>query len=479
MSTENSSPKGLDLAFLGLGLLFLGFFHLFALKEVPGLHFDEAWAANYAWRIASEPGFWPLHAQSPYTAPWAHYWAALWMKLFGPSVLVFRLSQVALSLTGLGFLSLALRARGFERAALLVPLTAALLPGLVLNHRFAIELNGFHALCFGLLFWARTPWVKALAWLVGSTAHVLFFGVGLALLGAVIWEKRELTRAERRAGFGASLLLALFFVRVAFLIPEKGKGLALVLVGLLAAISFLLPFERRSFGRRWADSLVGVLSSVFLANALFFLQGSWSVAISTGEKTWTGAGMIGVVLFVPLALWLLWRGSREAPRFFRRWFLLSVIVLGAMMLKPAPRYFEVVFLAAAAWIAVGLASMRALPRFSVLLFFALHAAWLYPNYFLTVPKEESLRLLFWKDSSRDFLSKQRLADVLGGSGCSLSDIKSVDSRVREALIALSRRDWPLAEGECKWKELHVGRRAETEKAPNREEVADFVLWGTR
>lgn len=479
MSTENSSPRALDLAFLTLGILFLALFHFFALGEVPGLHFDEAWAMNFSWRIASEPGFWPLHAQSPYTAPWTHYWAALWMNAFGPSVLVFRLSQIALSLGGLGFIAAALRARGFERAAMLLPLTAAFLPGLVLNHRFAIELNGFHALCFGLLFWARAPWLKALAWLVGSTSHVLFFGVGLALLGAILWEKRELSKAERRAGFGASLLLALFFVRVAFLIPEKGKGVALVAVGILAAVSFLLPFERRSFGRRWADSVVGIFSCVFLANALFFLQGSWSVAISTGLKTWRGAGLVGILLFVPLALWLLWRGSREAPRFFRRWFLLSVIVLGAMMLKPAPRYFEVVFLASAAWIAVGLASMRALPRFSVLLFFALHTAWLYPNYFLSVPKEESLRLLLWKDSSRDFLSKQRLASVLGSSGCSLSDIKSVDSRVREALVALSRRDWPLADGKCKWQELHVGRRAETETGPTREEVADFVLWGTR
>ena len=66
--------------------------HLYKIAYIPGLHFDEAWAMNFSRQIAFEPGIWPLTAMSPYTAPWAHYFAAIFMKVFSPSVLVFRLS---------------------------------------------------------------------------------------------------------------------------------------------------------------------------------------------------------------------------------------------------------------------------------------------------------------------------------------------------------------------------------------------------
>jgi hypothetical protein len=42
---------------------------LLFIAKAPGIHFDEAWAANYAHKIASEPGFWPINAMSPYTHP--------------------------------------------------------------------------------------------------------------------------------------------------------------------------------------------------------------------------------------------------------------------------------------------------------------------------------------------------------------------------------------------------------------------------
>jgi hypothetical protein len=477
MSTENFSNRALELALLALGILFLGYAHFFALREAPGLHFDEAWAMNFAHRIATEPGFWPLTAQSPYTSPWAHYWAALWMRIFGSELLVFRASQVFFSFGGLLFLGLSLRDQGLRRAALWLPLSAALLPGLVLNHRFAIELNGLHAFCFGLAIWGlrRAPWLSALAWIVGSTAHILFFALGLALLGALIWEKRELRRADRVLGFVSASILAGFFYRVYLLIPEKGKGFALFLVALLAAFAFLLPIQRWVPRQKWLDSAVGIVAAVFLANALFFLEGSWSVAISTGLKPWQGQGSIGLLLFLPLALFLVWRGTRELPRFARRWFLLGVIILGAMMLKAAPRYYETALLALTVFFALGFAALPALQRWMALLLLALHAAWLYPLYFLTTPKEESLYLLAWKDSSRDFLSKQALVTVLGGSGCSLSDIKSVDSRVRESLLALSYGDWQQ-KAVCPYKELQVQRRAEADPIRGREEVADFVFW---
>lgn len=483
MSIENSSNRALELTLLALGILFLGFFHFFALHAAPGLHFDEAWAMNFAHRIAFEPGFWPLTAQSPYTSPWAHYWAALWLKLLGPSLYVFRFSQVILSLAGLLCFCVALWRRGYERAACWLPLMAALLPGLVLNHRFAIELNGFHAFCFGLMVLGlglgRVAWLTALAWVIGSSSHILFFAVGLALLAAIVWEKREIRLGDRWCGGIASLALAAFFFRVFLLIPEKGKGLALFLVALFAAFGFFFPPTRWLPRPRWIDSFVGLVAFTFLANAVFFLEGSWSVALSTGLKAWRGLGGAGVVLFCGASLWLTYTGSREVPRFARRWFLLGVIVLGAMMLKPAPRYYECALLGLAVFLSLGVAALRPVQRWAVVFLFVLHAAWLYPLYVLTTPKEESLRFVLWKDSSRDFLSKQSLVAVLGGSGCQLSDIKTVDSRVREALQALSYGDWPVKPGGCLWKELNVARRGESSSGTHREEAADFVLWGIR
>ena len=229
MPTENTSKTADALLFL-FGSALLIFVHAFALGEIPGLHFDEAWAMNHAFRISE--GEFTLQAMSPYTAPWAHYWAALWMKVMGPSVLVFRASQVFLSLAGAGFLSLALLHSGRRTAAVLLPLTLALLPGLVLNQRFAIELTGFHAFCFGLFALSLVRgWVvlAVAAWVAGTTGHILFYGLGLAVIAAAIWEGREFTRRERFVSTLGCFLLALFFFRVFLMIPEKGKAGALVL----------------------------------------------------------------------------------------------------------------------------------------------------------------------------------------------------------------------------------------------------------
>ncbi len=173
-----------------LGVASLFFLHFFRLGDLPALHYDEAWALNYSWRISFERGFWPLAAMSPYTAPWAHYWAALWMKIFGPSVLVFRASQVTLALAGMLALAFSLK-KNFSRVRFLCVLP--LLPALVLNHRFAVELNGFHVLALGLFCLAlsrkRYALAAAVAW-AGTTAHILFYAVPLGLLSHQGFGKR-------------------------------------------------------------------------------------------------------------------------------------------------------------------------------------------------------------------------------------------------------------------------------------------------
>lgn len=224
--------------FPALGLLLLAWIHFEALGVYPGLHFDEAWAMNYAWRIVNEPGFWPLTAMSPYTAPWTHYWAALWMKILGPSLLVFRASQVTLSLFGLLCLHLSLP-RG---SRFFFPWALFLLPGLLLNHRFAIELTGFHVLCFGLLAFGlryRTYTLAFAAALLGTTAHILFYGVALGLLFALSLEGKEepLPQKARLCFVAYFALMALFSCACSSWFRKKEKPERLC----------CRPWERRLF----------------------------------------------------------------------------------------------------------------------------------------------------------------------------------------------------------------------------------------
>lgn len=478
MRTANTSNPAEGIFFVFGVLLLLGL-HLLALGQVPGLHYDEAWALNFSYRLSQ--GEWTLSAMSPYTAPWAHYWAAIWMKLFGPSLYVFRLSQAMLAFMGIGLLGVALQLSGRKAAARLLPLTVALLPGLVMNHRFAIELTGFHVLCLGVFAFAlvkRWPLMAVFAWIAGTTGHVLFYGVGIAALAAAIWEQKDLRWRERGAVVLGCALLALFFLRVALQVPEKGKAWALVASAILISVMVLLKAERwKIWNKPHWESVAVLLALVFLGNTLFFLDGFWSLSITTGKEGWKGGRLVNLIVFLPAALWLAHRGSREMPRWLRRAFLLGVICLGLMMLKPAPRYYELALLLTAVFVAQGLASLPFLGRMAMVVLFILHSTVLFSEYFTVSPRERDLRFLFFKDSSRDFLSKQELVSVLGGSGCRLSDINGADSRVQEALVALSRADWPVSSGAtCKWKNLQVERRAESVRAGMREEVADFVIW---
>jgi hypothetical protein len=473
MPTENTSKLANRILWLFGGLL-LVLVHFTNLYALPGLHFDEAWAFNHAVRILN--GEWTLQGMSPYTAPWTHYFAAFWLKLLGVGLWQFRFSQILLAMLGLGLIQFTL----WKKAHPAWPyffFVVALIPGLVLNHRFTVELNGFHVFCFGLLILAisqRWWWLAAVAILLGTTAHILFYGWALALLAVSHWEKREFTRAEKLWGSLTALVLALFFWKVFLQIPEKGKALALLASALLAGASLWIPFYRWNWQKSWLDTLAWIFALVFLLNAFFFLEGFWQLSISTGKEAWRGGRIVSLALFLIFSGWLFFQGRKEFPRFWRRVFLLGVIFLGLMMLKQTPRYHEMILLSLAIFLSAGLAKHKELIRFACMCFLALHGALLYSEYFTLNPKEQELRFLTFKDSSRDFLAKQELVSVLGSSGCRLSDIKTGDSRVGEALLALSHGDWEVAPSPCPWK--HLERKVESFRAGSKTEIADFVIW---
>lgn len=450
---------------------------------------------NYSWRIAAEPGFWPWAAMSPYTAPWAHYWAALFLKVLGPSLWVFRFSQVSLALSGLGFLCFALP-RAVRGA---FPWAVLLLPGVVLNHRFAIELTGLHVLAFGVLCFALSKrwWVLAcVAALVGTTAHILFYGVVLGLLFAVVTRHgAELSRRERTAFLAYFTVMSLFFLQVLFAIPEKGKAGALVLSAVGAAALVLMKGERWYLWRSvWWARVLPVLAAVFVFNALFFGQGAWSLGTYNGRDVWYLYVQICLVGFAFLSIASIWSLSRSTQTALF-WFLSSTFCFGLMMLKPAPRYFEIVLLgltyflshsitlAAKSWaekadsasgklllsIKIGLISAAVItplglnPYLAFGGFFSKHATHAY---------DRPLRFLFFKDSSRDFLDKQSLVKFLGRSGCKFSDIETHDPRLKETLTALSLGDWKVDEkSPCPY--VYVARK--TEDGASGEANGEFVL----
>ena len=444
MRTENTLPL-VDRLVLGTGIILLFFLHFYQLREVPGLHFDEAWAMNHAARIFH--GEFTLRGMSPYTAPWAHYWAALFFSFFGISLRVFRFSQVLLSLLGIFFLGLSLARTGRVRGAAWLPLTISLLPGLVFNQRFFIELNGFHVFCFGLFCFflsKRWAWGIGLVWLMGSTAHILFYGVGLSVV-FVRSLQGELRKEEKVALRVVSLCFMAFFLSVAMQIPEKGKALALLVSA--AGMFFLPMFQVHRWKIAQANWLPFLLlaSLIFLANAFLFLPGFWQLSFTKGVEIWKGEGAM-VYLLLPFFGFLAWQGAKAFSRDLQMAFLLGVILLGAMMLKAAPRYYEIPLLVLAVFVSSGLWPQRWRAAFVFLL--AVGAGIFYVPYFSLAPKLAELKFLTLKDSSRDFLSKQELVGVLGGLGCKLSDINAVDSRVMEALIALQQGDWPLSDKNC-------------------------------
>ncbi len=475
----------------GLSLLF--FLHVYGLAGVPGLHYDEAWAMNYSWRIVSEPGFWPLAAMSPYTAPWAHYWAAFSMWIFGPSLVVFRGSQMVLAFFGLIAIAFALPSE--RRAAF--PVAVLLLPGLILNHRFAVELTGFHVLAFGLLCLGlrrRKYWLASAAALAGTTAHILFYGVALGLLAAVFLERIPIDKQARRAGALYFGLMALFFTRVISEIPEKGKALALLLSCAAGFGLLLCGGERwRIWHFSWWKRLLPWAAAVFVANCIFFAQGFWLAEIFTGFESGVNQWIVQVCGCLALAAVFLF-SLRETPAFVRTWFFLVLFFLGVMMLKPAPRYYELAFLGLAGIFTLGISKHRLEGLMARLKTGGQKATWMkaagialllaclakntggamampFLSWEFHFSKESSLHFLFFKDSSRDFLNKQRLVGFLGGSGCSLSDIHTNDPRLLESLKALALGDWPVASAPCAWN--FVTRRSEANGIG--EPFGDFML----
>ncbi|MEN9724418.1 MAG: hypothetical protein RJB38_2404, partial [Pseudomonadota bacterium] len=371
------TPASTNLA-LALSVSLYLLTHLVLLGTRPGFHFDEAWAANFALRIAREPGFWPFQAMSAQTHAWHHYGIAALFKLVPPSVFAFRLLHVLMGLVGVLLIGWSAQriskdlAGSESRNENLVAITvalAALQPALMTNHRFAIELTSFHALCFGGMLASALnpgrwgPWVSVLFTALGVSSHVFFIAPAVALLITLILENPQPSRTTK-AAIGAGLCLGLLMaINLHATFPEKEKSWALV--ALLMATSSALAIRQalaklsllarwKAFENRIRPQLaqgIRILSVVALPFFLLLFEGSWSILAHTGFLTWPALAGLGLL---PLA-WSAHVLIREYPRFSlqEREGLRKVTTFLATLAcctlviapKPTPRYYECLFLA--------------------------------------------------------------------------------------------------------------------------------------
>ncbi len=364
---------------------------------------------------------------------------------------------------------------GYSRAAALFPWFVGTCLALVANHRFGIELNTFHTLALGIVIWGLSGWFRAdgqmpslwdRGWLVlgvvlGVSSHALFLGTALGLwttfLLLVPLEKRA--REEFYLPVAAAALLLPMSVKVLLVYQEtfKAVGFLIILLGIILGSGFFLRCRPqilesvRKLSFRWGG--FAAVPAFFMGS--WFLEGHWGVLFSRGvilRTEWIGIWIIAV-LGLLFSLRRLIRGHRLMLGLWF-WAAHSAVFLAALMVKPASRYYETFFMLVILLLAVSVSRVGRW-RFASSLICAFGFAGIVQNYGgiqnLSRPWDpsggviESVYGNFWlRDRNSDALPKQVLAKDLGQMGCSLSDLRSEDPRLMEALRFLARGDWPIA-----------------------------------
>jgi hypothetical protein len=465
-----------------LALFVITFLSVWKIYSVPGFHFDEAWAANYAHKIAFTPGFWPLESQSAYTTPWTHYIGAIVFKLFGASLSVFRVGQIGMCVLGLLLLGLAVGKRFGPRVGAIFLWLVAFAPVLLLNHRFAIEMHGFQVLCYGLCAWGLVSGASIFLWLglfFGLTSHILFLGPALAFFGVLVLRGYRFGLNEKRSLTILCAALIPFFLYTATHLEKPWKGIALLL---LDAIVLTWAWKNVQLPVRWREWIIRALPWLalpMLASVAFFSLGLWTPLTQFGQIINIPALILAMCCNAFILCFFYFRFTRNTRDLSDDLFLLQTLVLGLIMHKFAPRYFETSFLLAAIIAARYFA--QSFPPRILFAFFCIYIStqsWhLWTNYFHNTAQERETKFLLWRDSSRDFLSKQNLVQYFQEKGCSLSDISSGDARVLEALRFLAISDWRLAEGQrCHWGKIRVERAEFSLPSKPLDDRAEFYFW---
>ena len=484
----NNRLSALSFVFFILGLSVFFFFHLYDISSVPGLHYDEAWSANYAYELSQ--GHFSWRGMSPFTLPWEQYWVAVGYKLFGVNLAVFRISHLMLVFIGF-FITLSVLFRHeYYRTLVVFPWVLTILPGLVTNHRFGIELTGWHVFSFslvllGLSLCSRGPnknlgrAVIAMGAIFGLTGHVLFLAPLVSLYLVLMLREYKWKIRDRWLVQAVAFVLFIFSLGILIQVPSKAKPIALMLGALLVMVHAQFGFPVASWLRDRKRIVWGILvvaSIPFLFNALFFLDGHWGFLRAHGTLLYPRFIAITVVGL----LGLFWKayslGALKGEVWaFVQWTGLTTLMLGLIMLKPSPRYYELSLFCLAllgSYCVTRLEVKKAVVL--VTLFTMLASTSIWWNYFmpaqLNLTSDREFRFLLFSDSSRDFLSKQRLVRFMADRGCGFESLIIEDNRVLEAVRFLRHGDWkPATTHPCPGK-FRVEREAKYDKIPDEVEM---------
>ena len=346
------------------------------LFQVPGYHFDEAWIAELASRIAFEPGFWPSFGMNSYTVPVFSYLQAGLFRVLGyPSLEATRVLYAVLNACSL-FLFFQWLKKDRPQASWVFTLLWATFPLSVFNLRLSLEVTSGFAFfasvaCYGISEGCIRQqnrvwfWMATLALVLGSLSHLLFFSFVLSLIWAALQMNPLVfdSPALRRMLSLVLLPLTLFFtaplLQSAIGSGERVKAGLVILMNL-----FLLAFAHLRWGSRpgmvklirfsrWV--IYPVASAGVFIFVLFELSGVWPMSQSTGIifplLMFPGLLLTGGIFLLSMD----WRKAHPIHHFFRALFLALTAFVVANAYKPtSAKYWELPLLAflllAALWV---------------------------------------------------------------------------------------------------------------------------------
>jgi len=196
MKTTILDPKSIGVIFI---LLYLAFFGLYKLDELPGLHVDEAFFGIKG-NLYNQEGIKEAFGMTAYTGILQSLLSAIMFKLFGLGVFQLRIAGVLLNLLALSLLTLNLIKRKRSQMAVVFLLFILQAGTLILFPRVAWEVNTFTLLFIILIMLAALPILTTsnfkilptftfmLINLVGTYNHILFSSLSLSMLiGMATW----------------------------------------------------------------------------------------------------------------------------------------------------------------------------------------------------------------------------------------------------------------------------------------------------
>lgn len=394
------------------------------LFHVPGFHYDEAWLAELASRIAFEPGFWPLHGMNKYTAPVMSYFLAGVFRLVGhPSLELARVAYWCLNLASFALLYAWVK-KMRPQNAWIFGLLWATLPISVFNQRLFLEVTTGYSFFFAVALWGftlglfgkRSPLMLILgvvAVLLGVSSHILFFAVVFGGLFAA-WKHTPEVLERPAAKWALTAILApIFLLFLQTSMSSLGTGALIKAVIATGAVVALI-------GAIWVNAwrfpvsppLVKLGSRVlriagavgFFFFTLFELSGVWPTSQTTGVIQ-LGAALPGLALTYLLGREI-WQSREDAKLkfFLEAWLAVLSITILTIYKPSSARYWELTLIGFLLLSALAWRPGRFTP--ALVLIALLNLVHLGANYFTATlaggAREDTYQWLWVKDRALDY-----------------------------------------------------------------------------